>query len=323
VFDGLALMNVGEFLSHFWSGEHWIELYGLQKFSSSSGLLGHGKGPRWMSFDVTTPRRVPMCCQPKEGVVGKRNYLLPRVSGGFVPLACRETQAIESGNVGLQYLFLGNTLRNHPNIKLFLENQNEGQPLKATNLNATAVNGVDFGLVHWNANLFLSRYAYQTKVISQGSMPSDANEYIATSQLPLPSWKNPMPWNGPLGEIHNRKAGQNSTGLPPWSELRKAHGSEEDMTVPLGFPQPEGSWVEISVRYDGQDGNQYDQLIKETGDDQMKQDAFEAYKANEGKTIDDLAGRSGQEDWAPCEPWGYSWWPVAQINLNVEHNSLQ
>ena len=36
-----------------------------------------------------------------------------------------------------------------------------------------------------------------------------------------------------------------------------------------------------------------------------------------------LTTGSGQEDWAPCEPWGYSWWPVAQINLNVEHNSQQ
>ncbi len=365
-FDGLNLKTNQEFAAHWWSNKNWNLLYEVQKFSSTAGLIGYGKGPRWQTFDSTSPRIVPMSCRPREGRMEKMNYLLPRVSGGFIPLATLETQHIEAGNMGLLNIFLMGTIRTHKKIKLVVENpeaEDDGKTRAcAMTVDISAIEKISCAMVHWNANLIGTRYAGNMRVIAQAGLPATADEYLASSSIPMPSYEHPMPFAGPYDPMtgqpsvpavanalkenlrqtgvcwkeadpdqaiqsqmpgasiplqgHSTLAAANENG---WKTKKKNHNWVKELK--MGFPDLEPSWVESELRYDGQDGQVWDQLIKDGVEGgKIDQQHFKGY--DPGASVAEKT-RVGNEDWAPCQPCGLSWWPVIHMQLDPTHANVR
>ena len=202
------------------------------------------------------------------------------------------------------------------------------------------------------------------KVISQSGLPLSADEWVGTSQVPMPSFGHPMPFAGPYNPLthqpsspavanvleenlrqmgvdsHRGEEEQNrsimsrmpgaSIGKPiSCSQFRVANeeagwsqAGRGELDLKMGYPAPTGTWVEAEVRYDGQDGNQWDQLIKEGSEEaEIKEERFSKYDAK-GPCIDDRRS-VGSEEWGSCEPSGLSWWPVLHLQLDLTHSAAR
>ena len=85
--------------------------------------------------------------------------------------------------------------------------------------------------------------------------------------------------------------------LSEWSPIRKENGLTQ---VTVGYPSRGQLVYDEMVRYDGQDGAQWDQLISE-------------------KEVEKVSGESdrmgGSDSVLPCEPNGFSWWMTCRVEF--------
>ena len=283
-----------------------------------------------------------------------------------MPMATLETEHLEVGHEGLLNIFMFATLRNRDNIKVVIEPPPGCTEWKSRSrhLPHSALKKISCGLVHWNSNLVQARYAGNTRVVGQAGLPATADEYMASSNIPMPSYEFPMPFAGPYNgmtgqpkskavenalkenlsriglyqsdatkeeDISKLLPGAEIPELPAYSTIRKTrsekggqsvHPVNSDGKVRMGYPEPQGDWVESELRFDGQDGPQWDQLIKDTGEGKgVEEGKFLGYDAG-GKTIE-AAQKFGFEDWSPCQAHGLSWWPVMHMQVDLEHNAVR
>ena len=274
-------------------------------------------------------------------------------------MATLETQSIDVGSIALLNVFLMSTTRTHDRVKLIIADPMNDGKSKSVPLPNSCITKVSCALVHWNSNLITERYAGATNVVTQCGLPVTADEYMSDSDIPMPSYKNPMPFSGPYDPMTSKpasKAVENSlretmekcgfyTGtatkdveigrllpgaeieeIPEYSTIKqsldsaKGEQSTEATKIKLGFPMPQPNWVEADFRFDGQDGNQYDQLIKDDCE-KIAEEKLTGYD-KDGATMADST-RVRFNHWSPCQSYGNSWWPVLHYQLDQNHTSVR
>ena len=91
-------------------------------------------------------------------------------------------------------------------------------------------------------------------------------------------------------EVEAKLPGAKIEEIPAYSAIKQVHDSKNGSRSPdgpeirLGFPVPLGTWVEAEARFDGQDGEQWDQLIKDPDESKISEDKLSNYK-HDGETI--------------------------------------